>query len=707
MRAAVAGVCGLLSPFLLAVTLQAQEPEIVVRELHFVGNKSIPEEVLRAGIVTTTSSWFASFALVRWIGLGEKRYFDEEEFRRDVIRLHVLYRRSGFPNAVVDTAVRREPGNIFIKFLITEGAPMVTTQVRVTGIDSLPAWLRNIATLDLPLQVGDPFNRYLMQQSADSIERRLRDRGYPSASVFTGFEANRERLAARVNLEVDPSTRAVIGDVDVVGVRRIDTTVVRDLLVSRPGRRYSQDELLVSQQNLYQSDLFRYATVNIDSAGFKPGGATVPLLVQVNESRRRRIRGSLGYATEDCFRGGLGWTFRNFLGGDGRLLDLSARVSKVGVGDPTDWGLADGICSSSANDSIGSSLLNYHLGATIRRPAFLNATTSLAVSVYTERRSEYLVYLRRETGTSVTLRREQLRRRIPLSLTYNLSYGRTDATEVSFCASFNACTQDVVDLLQRNRVLGTLTGLATVPRVNSLIDPTRGSLKSLEVTVSSRFLGSASFQEFVRGVAEAAWYRQLTRGVVLSWHVRGGAIFAPEVDVATETGNFVPPEHRFYAGGPNDVRGFNRNELGPVVYVVSKAEVDDAAADSGRRINPDSVQVSATGGNTLAVGNVELRVPSPVFGSRIRLAAFVDAGGAWQRPEGDPVIRVTPGVGLRVATPLGPLRFDVAYNPYQLQAGPLFQFDENGDLTLVPGQGDYVLDRDGRITVHFAVGQPF
>ena len=207
-------------------------------------------------------------------------------------------------------------------------------------------------------------------------------------------------------------------------------------------------------------------------------------------------------------------------------------------------------------------------------------------------------------------------------------------------------------------------------------------------------------------MADAAWYRQLSRDVVLSWHLRGGAIFAPEVDVATQTGNFIPPEHRFYAGGPNDVRGFERNELGPVVYVVSKAEADGAAAEA-RPINPDSVQVSATGGNTLAVGNVELRVPSPVFGSRIRLAAFVDAGGAWQRPEGDPVIRVTPGVGMRVATPLGPLRFDVAYNPYRLQAGPLFQFDENGDLTPVAGQNEYVLDRDGRITVHFAVGQPF
>jgi outer membrane protein assembly factor BamA len=98
-------------------------------------------------------------------------------------------------------------------------------------------------------------------------------------------------------------------------------------------------------------------------------------------------------------------------------------------------------------------------------------------------------------------------------------------------------------------------------------------------------------------------------------------------------------------------------------------------------------------------------VPSPIFGSRLRLAAFVDAGGAWQRGDGDPVIRVTPGIGLRVATPLGPARLDMAYNPYRLQAGPLFQFDQDGELS--PVQEEFVLDRDGRLTFHFAVGQPF
>ena len=129
----------------------------------------------------------------------------------------------------------------------------------------------------------------------------------------------------------------------------MDSSLVRKLLVARPGRRYSQEELFQSQRNLYESDLFRFAAVNIDSTAFQPGADSVPLLVQVNEGKRRRIRGGLGYATNDCFRGSLGWTSRDFLGG-GRILDLTSRVSKVGVGAPLDWGLADNICSASRDD---------------------------------------------------------------------------------------------------------------------------------------------------------------------------------------------------------------------------------------------------------------------------------------------------------------------------------------------------------------------
>ena len=131
MRAAVAGVCALLSPLLLAATLQAQEPERVIRDLSFEGNQAITDQVLAAAISTANSSWFARSFLVRWLGLGEKRFFDEEEFRRDVIRLHVLYRRSGFPNAKVDTTIRREPENVYVTFQIQEGEPMLVTSLTV------------------------------------------------------------------------------------------------------------------------------------------------------------------------------------------------------------------------------------------------------------------------------------------------------------------------------------------------------------------------------------------------------------------------------------------------------------------------------------------------------------------------------------------------------------------------------------------------
>ena len=435
----------------------AQEPQRVIRRLEFVGNEAIRDEVLATAIATTNSSWFARAFLFRWIGLGEKRYFDEQEFRRDVVRLGVFYRRSGFPHVQIDTVVERTPENVSIEFKIVEGEPTHVTSLAVRGLDSLPEKIRVETLVDLPLRQGDPFNRYVMQITADTITRRLRDRGYPSARVFSSFETNKNANTAKVAMDVEPGHPAVVGQVRVEGTDRVEPSVVRKLLVSRPGRLYSQDELFQSQRNLYASDLFRFANVNIDSAAFQAGADSVPIVVQVNESKRRRIRSGIGYGTDDCFRGSTAWTSRNFLGANGRILKLTSRVSKVGVGEPFDWGLANSICSPSKEDTVGSAKVNFYLGASIRRPAFLSPNNTISVSVFAERRSEFKVYLRQETGTTVLLRRETPKRRIPLSLAYTLSYGRTEATAVSFCASFNACTPDLVSLLRQNRVLATLT----------------------------------------------------------------------------------------------------------------------------------------------------------------------------------------------------------------------------------------------------------
>jgi outer membrane protein insertion porin family/translocation and assembly module TamA len=161
--------------------------------------------------------------------------------------------------------------------------------------------------------------------------------------------------------------------------------------------------------------------------------------------------------------------------------------------------------------------------------------------------------------------------------------------------------------------------------------------------------------------------------------VRGGAVFGR--NFATNTG-FIPPQERMYAGGPSSVRGFAQNELGAETYIApSYAVVDTSVAgvpvtyfrflgnDKPRRVVP-------VGGNTMIVGNAEVRFRSPVLPDVLQFAVFTDAGDVWNRGGlstfGGFHIKVTPGVQIAALTPVGPARLVVGYNPYDQPVGPLY-----------------------------------
>jgi outer membrane protein assembly factor BamA len=123
---------------------------------------------------------------------------------------------------------------------------------------------------------------------------------------------------------------------------------------------------------------------------------------------------------------------------------------------------------------------------------------------------------------------------------------------------------------------------------------------------------------------------------------------------------------------------------------------------------PDGeVGYSPIGGNMLGVGNVELRLPSPIWGRFFRWVAFVDAGVLWDRyePGADIRVRVTPGIGLRLVTPLGPVRLDVGYNGYGQQPGALY-LSQNDAVYRI--RDNYTPSGNpDRFVFHFAVGQSF
>ena len=69
-----------------------------------------------------------------------------------------------------------------------------------------------------------------------------------------------------------------------------------------------------------------------------------------------------------------------------------------------------------------------------------------------------------------------------------------------------------------------------------------------------------------------------------------------------------------------------------------------------------------TGGDHFALVKAELRIP---LTGQLLLALFTDAGNLWLTlPEREDLrLRVNPGVGLRYATPAGPIGVDVGFNP--------------------------------------------
>jgi outer membrane protein assembly complex protein YaeT len=554
----------------------------------------------------------------------------------------------------------------------------------------------------LPLVVGRPFDRYLFAAAADTLVTALRNRGYPFAAVYRSYSVDNTTRLARVGFDVVPGPHARVGEIAIAGVQGVSLRTVRRSLAVREGDVSNQDALYDSQRSLYQTDLFRYVSVGVAAESTVAGSdSLVRVQVQVQEGPRTRFRTGVGYGTIDCFRVQSTLSQNNFLGG-ARQLELTGKVSKLGFGHPTALGSRNVWCPGLAEDSRFSDTLNYLAAITFTQPALFARRNAIAISAFAERRSEFKAFERIGVGGSVSLA-FGVGRDLPVTFTYRLAYGRTRADTSTFCVYFDRCEQSAIAQLAASRRQATLGVSVLGKRTDNPVDPSRGHVTSLEAAYAGPATGSQ--YAFAKIVFETARYRRLSRDWVVAFRVRAGIVRPGLSTVPGGVIRFVPPEERFYLGGPSTVRGYGRNEMGPVVYLADSLDVDSM---------PIGLRTSPLGSSAIALGNVELRFPSPVLSSRLRLAAFVDAGQLWDQTTGGLIPsgwRATPGLGIRIATPLGPMRLDAAYNGYARQPGPLYVVNTAGG-TLDLKYSDYPGPKRStaflrRLQLHFSVGQAF
>jgi len=109
----------------------------------------------------------------------------------------------------------------------------------------------------------------------------------------------------------------------------------------------------------------------------------------------------------------------------------------------------------------------------------------------------------------------------------------------------------------------------------------------------------------------------------------------------------------------------------------------------------------------MVVSNAEARFPMRIFGVLLFGATFVDAGMITERRNISlSELRITPGVGVRMPSLLGPIRLDIGFNPYAARKGPLYR--QAGDqLQLVDAAFAPTLRFIDRLQLHLSIGQAF
>ncbi len=187
-----------------------------------------------------------------------------------------------------------------------------------------------------------------------------------------------------------------------------------------------------------------------------------------------------------------------------------------------------------------------------------------------------------------------------------------------------------------------LSGTFTFNNADPVFSPVKGWMVNVSAKLNGYIFGGD--YNYTRLWIDARKYQSIG-SFVLSLRGLIGGIYSSD-----ESG-FIPVEDRFYSGGANSNRGWARAMLGPQ-YLSDKAGV-----------------WYPMGGKSILEMNLEIR--HKLFW-QIDLAAFFDCGNVWAEPYHYRFdqLSYSVGGGLRVNTPIGPIRLDVGVplnNPYNVE----------------------------------------
>ena len=530
-------------------------------------------------------------------------YFKAKEFEADLERIKAYYREKGHLDVKIDADLEysEEGTEMYITINIEEGKQYLVGEVAIGG--ALTRFSEDEIQRQIKLKKGKPFSEMAIREDVMNIQQYYYDRGYMDCSIEPDTSLDLIMNSINVTYNIAEGELIYVDKVRVQGNTKTKDIVIRRELRAYPGEPFRGAEIRKSKERLYNLGYFEEVVFDTE-----PGSAPdrKNLVVNVKETKTGEFSFGGGYSSVDKLLGFIQVNQRNFdvlnfptFTGGGQILNVKGELGTIKQDYAVSW-----------TDPwiLGFPLLfGFDLYSTEHKK------TSDVGYFFQEKR----------TGGDVRLGKE-FTDNFRTDAMYRLE--QADISDVSETAA-----QIIRDEEGKNWLSKISLGLTYDTRDNVFV-PTRGFMVGGSVENAGGFIGGD--KDFVKyGFSGSTYFSFLEKRVVVE--LSGNLNFA---DSYADTDK-VPIYERYYAGGANTIRGYKERYVGP----------RDQASDE------------PIGGNSRFLSTIEATFP--LVEKMIKGALFVDAGEVWEEAQDvfTTNLKFGTGVGVRVKTPLGPVKLDYGW----------------------------------------------
>ncbi|MEM1258362.1 MAG: POTRA domain-containing protein [Bacteroidota bacterium] len=689
--------------------------KVKIKSIEFEGNEKVKDKRLRKAL---------GKAKIRKKKLGafwQRSKYTEEEYKEGLENLVNAYAEKGYRDArvVSDTFIKIDENNIALKIGVEEGDRYYFGNIDFVGNS---VYTDRQLTQVLGIKKGDVYNGVLLKE-------RIADDSKPDGEDVTNLYQNNGYLfssinpveVSAVNDTIDFEIRIIEGKetfldhVTISGNDKTNDHVIFRELRTRPGQKYSKDNIIRSVRELGQLGFFDAEQIVPDIQNPDPNAGTVDLKYSLVEAGSSQIELQGGFGGGG-FIGTLGLSFNNF---SIQNLFNGEAYKPVPMGDGQTFALR-----LQASRTFRVYSLNFSepwLGG--KKPVRFNMSFSRTQQFRSTFDNNGRIDVDRDQSFSITGISAGLAKRVQwpddfFTLSHSLSYqryvfnefnsglfnfGNGTSNSLTYTFGISRSSQGPSRIFPLTGSNFEITARVTPPyslfsskdfkAIREEIDQVTREILDLDLGAADPEFPSLRRQlesleeerfkllEFFKIKFRGDWYTRLVDKLVLRTNAEFGFLGAYNNDIGD-----VPFE-RFFVGGDGlgnftldgreiiQLRGYDNSSLTPF------------------SLNPITGNLEQDGGTIYNKYTMELRYPLTLKPSAsIYVQTFLEAGNAWNNfNEFNPFqLKRSAGAGLRIFMPaFGLLGIDFGYG-----------FDEDLRPQSV-GQGP-----SGWQT-HFIIGQQF